>query len=146
MPVKACAAPGCRTLVALGTARCPAHAEAEQLERWARGDDARAGEPWRRWYGLKRWRDLKEFVHRRDGWRCQWPGCETLVVRGRRDPRAAVADHIMEHRGDPLLFWSAANLQTLCKRHHDVHKARLEARRRAPAPTRGGGSNPYPAP
>lgn len=110
--------------------RCPAHARTEAEDRWSRADAARAGQAWRRWYKLKRWRDLKQGVHDRDGWRCQWPGCGCLLRDGRGHPQAAVADHIIEHKGDPALFWNPRNVQSLCKTHHDIHKAREEARRR----------------
>lgn len=38
---------------------------------------------------------------------------------------ASVVDHIIPHEGqaDPL-FWAASNLQSLCKRHHDLKTAR----------------------
>ena len=38
---------------------------------------------------------------------------------------ATVADHIQPHAGDPDLFF-AGDLQSLCKRCHDVGKARQE--------------------
>lgn len=131
MPMKSCASPGCRTLVPVGTVRCQAHARAAAKDRWARADAARAAKPSRRWYGLKRWRNkktgLKIRVLQRDGWRCQWPGCGCLLREGRSDPQSAVVDHIMPHREDPELFWNEANLWSLCKTHHDIHKARKEA-------------------
>ncbi len=45
--------------------------------------------------------------------------------RGQVTP-AAVADHITAHRGNPDLFWSPANLQSLCSPCHDGDKARIE--------------------
>lgn len=39
---------------------------------------------------------------------------------------ANVADHIKEHKGDPVLFWDEDNLQSLCKRHHDSDKQSFE--------------------
>ena len=39
---------------------------------------------------------------------------------------ASVVDHIKEHKGNPALFWDEGNLQSLCKRHHDSDKQRLE--------------------
>jgi 5-methylcytosine-specific restriction protein A len=38
---------------------------------------------------------------------------------------ASVADHIQPHKNDADLFWNGA-LQSLCKRHHDSNKQRLE--------------------
>jgi len=39
---------------------------------------------------------------------------------------ATVADHIQPHKGNPALFYDPANLQTLCKPHHDSAKQRWE--------------------
>lgn len=39
---------------------------------------------------------------------------------------ATVADHVQEHKGDPILFWDPDNLQSLCKRHHDSDKQSFE--------------------
>jgi len=39
---------------------------------------------------------------------------------------ADVVDHIVPHRGDAKLFWDPANLQSMCKPHHDSSKAQLE--------------------
>lgn len=35
---------------------------------------------------------------------------------------ATVVDHIVPHRGDPVLFWDERNWQPLCKRCHDAAK------------------------
>lgn len=127
MPLKSCARTGCRLLVPVGTAHCPAHARDAAEQRWTTADAARSEDLWRRWYKLKRWSQLRRSVLDRDGWRCQWPGCGCLLRDGRADPRAAVVDHILPHRGDAILFWSGGNLQSLCKTHHDIHKARAES-------------------
>jgi 5-methylcytosine-specific restriction protein A len=37
---------------------------------------------------------------------------------------ATVVDHIVPHRGDPVLFWDEANWQGLCKLCHDAKTAR----------------------
>lgn len=39
---------------------------------------------------------------------------------------ATVADHVIPHRGNPELFFDAANLQSLCKPHHDSDKQSIE--------------------
>jgi len=57
----------------------------------------------------------------------------------RRNPRCPcgarsdTVDHIIRHRGDPVLFWDRANWQALCKRCHDVLKTSMERN-----PERGG--------
>ena len=40
---------------------------------------------------------------------------------------ADVVDHIIPHRGDPVLFWDQTNWQSLCQPCHDGAKASLEA-------------------
>lgn len=42
------------------------------------------------------------------------------------DRAANVVDHIKPHRGDMVLFWDKTNWQSLCKKHHDSHKQRIE--------------------
>ncbi|PLR28326.1 HNH endonuclease [Caulobacter zeae] len=82
-------------------------------------------EPWRGWYNLKRWKDLRLRVFERDLFTCQC-GCARIEC----DTSDLVCDHIEPHRGDPALFWSEANLQTLTKACHDGWKQRLERQRR----------------
>ncbi|WP_456297628.1 HNH endonuclease signature motif containing protein [Kineothrix alysoides] len=33
--------------------------------------------------------------------------------------KATVVDHVIPHRGDPILFWDKRNWQPLCKTCHD---------------------------
>lgn len=97
--------------------------------RVGRGMDSeghsRTLEPWRAWYGLARWRELRMRVFKRDRFTCQWPGCGRIE----HDTSLLVADHKVEHRGDEGLFWDEDNVQTLCKPHHDGAKQREERRR-----------------
>jgi 5-methylcytosine-specific restriction protein A len=39
---------------------------------------------------------------------------------------AKATDHIIAHRGNPILFWDRSNWQGLCDNHHSQHKQRLE--------------------
>lgn len=78
--------------------------------------------PWRRWYKLARWQELRLQIFERDGFTCQRKGCGVLVG----DTAQLVCDHVKPHRGSPLLFWDQANLQTLCKPCHDAIKQREE--------------------
>jgi 5-methylcytosine-specific restriction endonuclease McrA len=39
---------------------------------------------------------------------------------------AMVCDHVDPHRGDAMKFWNERNLQSLCFRHHDSDKQRIE--------------------
>jgi 5-methylcytosine-specific restriction protein A len=41
---------------------------------------------------------------------------------------ATVVDHVTEHKGNEELFFDPANLQSLCKPHHDGAKQRQEHR------------------
>jgi 5-methylcytosine-specific restriction protein A len=86
---------------------------------------SRALEPWRNWYSLKTWEELRQRVFLRDLYTCQC-GCGTLI----QNPRERIADHIEPHRGDRALFFDEANVQTLWKPHHDGWKQRLERRAR----------------
>ena len=85
---------------------------------------SRTAEPWRGWYSLARWRELKARVHLRDLFRCQQPGCGVLISQS----RDRIADHVQPHRGDPVLFWDDGNVTTLCKPCHDRTKQAEERR------------------
>jgi 5-methylcytosine-specific restriction protein A len=85
---------------------------------------SREHEPLRREYSTARWERLRQRVFERDLYTCQC-GCETLIQR----TAERIADHVVEHKGDPALFWDEANVQTLWKPHHDGWKQRLERRR-----------------
>lgn len=45
--------------------------------------------------------------------------CAKCIEKGRFE-RATVVDHIVPHRGDPVLFWDESNWQPLCKSCHDT--------------------------
>ena len=81
--------------------------------------------PWRAWYKLQRWRDLRMAVFERDGFTCQMCG------RLQGDTSQLTADHRRRHRGDPVLFWDPGNVQTLCTTPcHNRHKQAQEAKER----------------
>ena len=55
------------------------------------------------------------------------PLCVMCEQQGRTS-LATVVDHIIPHKGDPVLFWdSENNWQPLCKTDHDGAKASFEA-------------------
>lgn len=85
----------------------------------AKADRARAATPWRGWYGLKRWRDLRA-MQLAEHPLCRM--CEDIGVITQAD----VCDHVEPHRGDPVKFWSGP-FQSLCTTHHDRDKQRAEA-------------------
>jgi len=47
------------------------------------------------------------------------PLCCQCQVEGKLTT-ATVVDHIKDHKGDHALFFDTNNLQSLCKRHHDI--------------------------
>ena len=78
--------------------------------------------PWAALYNTARWRSIRAEQLRRE------PLCRMCREDGGRITPATVADHIKRHEGDEALFWNPANLQSLCKQHHDTSKRRHEAR------------------
>lgn len=74
---------------------------------------------WRRWYGLKAWRDRRSHQLEEHPL-CRF--CEAIGIV----TEATVADHIKPHRGDADLFFDGA-LQSLCKQCHDSVKQREES-------------------
>lgn len=67
------------------------------------------------WYHLARWRNprwgLRAVTLRKH------PICVECKQAGRVTVSTEV-DHVIPHRGDPLLFWDPDNLQGLCTTHH----------------------------
>lgn len=70
-------------------------------------------------YDTARWKRLRKAQLQ------ETPFCAYCLQLGVRIP-ATVCDHITPHRGDPALFFSNRNLQSLCKTCHDSAKQRLE--------------------
>lgn len=73
----------------------------------------------------RRWRTEAAAFRRR------YPLCQLCLVAGRTQP-SEVVDHRIPHRGDPILFWDAANWQALCKRCHDRKTITTDMRRPKP--------------
>lgn len=76
--------------------------------------------PWRRWYGLKRWKDLRWSVLVDALFQCSRCG----KIEG--NTALLVADHKTPHRGRAELFWDRNNLACMCKDCHDTIKQREE--------------------
>ena len=79
-----------------------------------------AAAPWRKWYGLKRWKDMRWDVLVAAMFQCS--RCGVLHA----DTSKLVADHTIPHRGRPELFWDRANLTCMCTDCHDKVKQREE--------------------
>lgn len=73
--------------------------------------------PWRAWYASKEWARLRHQCFIRDSYTCQRTG--VLCIGKHPAPNSPVAHHKTPHRGDPKLFWSIDNLQTVSKEFHD---------------------------
>jgi 5-methylcytosine-specific restriction endonuclease McrA len=69
-------------------------------------------QPWRQWYRSARWARLRWQTFIRDLFTCQRCG------RIEENPSNLVAHHKIRHRGNPVLFWDAANLETACAQCH----------------------------
>lgn len=109
MPYKSrmpCKYPGCPVLVPSGATYCKTHCEKFGIPYTGR----RLGSS-QRGYGYK-WRKVRADYLRRN------PVCVKCMEQGRYTI-ATVVDHIIPHRGDPVLMWDENNWQALCKSCHD---------------------------
>lgn len=107
-----CGHPMCSALVPYGTKYCEKH------QKEHRKDRASAGE---RGYNSKWQRARRRFLRRPENAFCVRCKAKGTYVK------ATVVDHIVPHRGDPVLFWDEFNWQPLCKSCHD-HKTMTEDR------------------
>jgi 5-methylcytosine-specific restriction endonuclease McrA len=80
-------------------------------------------------YDSARWQRLRRAAIIRDGGRCSVPGCRADVSR----PRSLHVDHVVEVN-DGGSFWSLANLQSLCSRHHFAKTMQVMADRSVAEP------------
>ena len=106
-PNHPCSHPGCPRLVPRGKKYCDEHAALHQEESRSaapRGYDAR----WRK----ARRRYLEKH-----------PLC-VMCMKDGRYVRATDVDHIIPHRGDPVLFWDENNWQALC---HSCHSRKTRS-------------------
>lgn len=106
-PLRACAYPGCATLVTSG--RCAPHAVAREHTRPNRET--------RKWYYTLAWHHLRRAVLADAAHTCAHCG----QIQQDLD-----VDHIEKHDGNPALFWNRANLQALCPRCHSTKTAHGE--------------------
>ena len=97
-----CKHPLCKRLVPYGSRYCEEH------EKLHTGDRSSSG---KRGYNTKWQKARKRFLAAN-------PLCVKCKAEGKY-VKATVVDHIIPHRGDPILFWKESNWQPLCKHHHD---------------------------
>ena len=118
-PLRPCNHAGCGVLTRDGW--CDKHKPREQRK-------ASAG--YHGWYMLPIWTDrLRPAQLQRE------PFCRECARQyPPSDPRhrtpATVVDHIVPHCGDWDVFIDSTNLQSLCKRHHDIKTAQEQREKR----------------
>jgi 5-methylcytosine-specific restriction protein A len=83
--------------------RCPAHST-KRVER----DPAV-----KRLYNSRQWKAMRAAQLAAHPWCAKCSSSSALVM-------ASEVDHITPHNGDPILFFDASNLQSLCKPHHSL--------------------------
>lgn len=118
-PLRPCRRPGCAALTRDGW--CDKHRP--RMER-------KASAKYHAWYSLPIWVDRL-----RPAQLAREPFCrECARLYPATDPRhraeATVVDHIVAHEGNWTLFTAQDNLQSLCKRHHDMKTAQEQREKR----------------
>jgi shikimate kinase len=80
-------------------------------------------------YHKPEWSDKYNWTWRkaRNVYIAENPLCVMCEAQGLLTP-ATVVDHVIPHKGDDTLFWDNNNWQSLCRRHHDRDKRRIENR------------------
>lgn len=115
-PLRPCKHIGCRELTRDGY--CQQHVvivKQHDLDKRKKYDKQRPS--YHGWYSNKRWRVL----------RMHWLRCNPLCAICQQDDKltpATVVDHIISHKGNISMFYDTTNLQSLCKRCHDVKTAK----------------------
>ena len=114
-PLKICNHVGCNQLTK--DARCQEHEQEHQSEANKRVSNNR--QSYHMWYSSTRWRKLRLI------WLKSNPLCVYCQEQNKLIP-AQVVDHIRPHKGDIYMFYSVDNLQSLCKRCHDIKTASID--------------------
>jgi 5-methylcytosine-specific restriction enzyme A len=111
-PRRPCSQPGCGELVVSG--RCGKHQRT--VTEIARGTASQRG------YGSAWQRYRAWFIQQAECSQCgrNHALCEGQCARDHRPTPAFAVDHIIPHRGDPLLFWKHDNHQSLCRSEHNA--------------------------
>ena len=102
MKLKLCTYPGCETLVADGSSRCPEH----KVKPNGFSGQRTKSRQWHSLYQSARWRnERKDFLK-------SHPYCYVCGAP------AKIVDHIRPHRGDIDLFYDESNWQPMCWQCH----------------------------
>lgn len=72
-------------------------------------------QPWRSWCKSPTWKSIRR--HRL----VKEPQCRQCAIEG-RTVAASHVDHIEPHLGEWSLFFKYENTQSLCVRHHNMHR------------------------
>lgn len=106
---KPCSKVGCQNLIDGNSRYCDEHKNLLYKYDEERGTAAQRG------YDA-RWRKArKRFLMRN-------PICVECKKSGMLGV-ATVVDHVVPHKGDPILFWDQSNWQGLCEHHHNKKTA-----------------------
>lgn len=106
-PLRPCRYPGCCILTR--DAYCAAHQPAMKKQADSRSEQSKT---WRWMYKTDAWtKRLRPNQLAREPWCAE---CDKIGLR----VRATDVDHIVDHKGNPELFYDPGNLQSLC---HSCH-------------------------
>jgi 5-methylcytosine-specific restriction endonuclease McrA len=121
MPIRpplGCQHPSCRGIAETGTSYCKDHAKIPLEEARERDTFRRHNYPWRKWYKQNAWtQNLQPACLARD------PLCKlqiTPLCAQHGGDASVLADHIVDHHGDPKRFYDLSNLQGACRACHDA--------------------------
>lgn len=112
---------GCRCLTTNISGYCDKHSE--DISKYRQSSSKRG-------YGYK-WRKAREThlqLH---------PFCEECRRQGKPAVLATDVDHIVPHKGNPVLFWDPNNWQSLCHTCHSIKTAKEDGGFGRPCPDRG---------
>lgn len=102
-PLKPCGRPRCPNLVRSGN--CLAHGGEDSRRIRQAASNRRHGSASSQGYGAEWRRQSKQFL-------LEHPLCECEEHKGKEDaPAANMVEHVIPHRGDPVLFWDQGNWQ-----------------------------------
>ena len=103
-PLRTCNTPGCAELTR--DSYCPEHKRVKQYQQYKDRPAHHA------LYNTTRWRRV----------RLLYLSGNPLCVKCKQDgviTPATVVDHVIDHKGDLMIFWDVTNWQSLCERCHN---------------------------